>query len=74
MTPEDYVKAVLAAGVKDGLPVQEFDRQVALLLQVNERTARRYRTGRTAIPGPVQVALRMMNRPTEQLTTLQPLH
>jgi hypothetical protein len=60
MTPKDYVAAVLAVGVKEGLPVQEFDRQAALLLQINERTARRYRTGKVVIPGPVQVALRVM--------------
>lgn len=63
MTPGAYIAAVLAAGIKEGLPVQEFDRQAALLLQVNERTARRYRTGHTAIPGPVEVALRALTHP-----------
>ena len=49
--------AVLAAGVPGGLPVNEFDRQAAALLRVDERTARRYRSGASAIPGPVMVAL-----------------
>jgi len=30
------------------------------LLKVDERTARRYRRGETAIPGPVQVALNLL--------------
>lgn len=57
MTVRDYLAALRAMGVPQHLPVLEQDRQAAVLLKIDERTARRYRRGETPIPGPVQVAL-----------------
>jgi hypothetical protein len=57
MTPQEYISALHAAGIPEGLPVLELDRQAASLLKVDERTARRYRRGEIKIPGPVEVAL-----------------
>lgn len=62
MTPGEYLAALYAAGIPDNLPVQEIDRQAARLLEVAERTARRYRLGAAEIPGPVRVALRGLDR------------
>ena len=58
MTPTEYLAALYAAGLDRDLPAHELDRQAAALLQVTTRTARRYRSGTTKIPGPVGVALR----------------
>ena len=58
MTPEQYTAALADVGIdQEALGLTEFDRAAAKLLRVNERTARRYRNGETAIPGPVQVIL-----------------
>ena len=57
MSADDYLAALAAIGIPQTLPVHELDRQAAELLRINERTARRYRRGKTAIPGPVEAAL-----------------
>lgn len=59
MTAADYLKALYAAGIPRSLPAHELDRRAAELFKVDERTARRYRRGETAIPGPVKVALKL---------------
>lgn len=61
LTPPDYLAALHAAGIPDGLPVLELDRQAARLLEIDDHTARRYRCGYTPIPGPVRVALRALS-------------
>lgn len=60
MNTTEYMAALYAAGVSKGLPAHELDRQAARLIEVDERTARRYRRGETPIPGPVKVALTLM--------------
>lgn len=57
MTAAEYMKALHSAGIARNLPAHELDREAAALLRIDERTARRYRRGETAIPGPVAVAL-----------------
>ena len=57
MTPKQYLVALHAAGIPDGLPVMEIDRRAALLLEIAEHTARKYRCGYVRVPGPVMVAL-----------------
>lgn len=60
MNTAEYAAAVRAAGVSPDLPVLEQDKEVARLLLVDPRTARRYRRGEVWVPGPVQVALRCL--------------
>jgi hypothetical protein len=60
LTTETYVAALHGAGVAEGLPTKEFDRQAAVLLRVDTRTARRYRRGEVAIPGPVAALLELL--------------
>lgn len=62
MTPAQYLSALYVAGLSRRLSATEFDQEAARLLQVDERTARRYRRGETLIPGPVQVALERLAR------------
>lgn len=57
MTPSEYLTALLSAGIEDGLPTKELDRQASVLLRVDVRTARRYRRGEVTIPGPVRALL-----------------
>lgn len=57
MTTAEFVRAVYQAGIPENLPIREFDRRVADLLKIDERTVRRYRLGVRTIPGPVRVAL-----------------
>lgn len=57
MTPLAYLEALETVGISNRLPAREIDRQVAALLKCDERTARRWRLGEIAIPGPVEVAL-----------------
>ena len=70
MTSEEYVETAHRAGIPKGLPSQEFDKQLAVLLKVDERTARRYRLGSSAIPGPVEVALKLYALPGMSLRAL----
>lgn len=60
MTPEQYIDALIAAGIEGGLPTKEMDRRAAELLRVDVRTARRYRRGEVSIPGPARVALELL--------------
>jgi hypothetical protein len=60
VTSREYLAALLRAGIAENLPVLEMDRRAARLLRIDERTARRYRNGESPIPGPVQIALKMM--------------
>lgn len=60
MTPAEYLTALEAAGVAEGLPTKELDRQAAVLLHVDTRTARRYRRGEVTIPGPVRALLDLL--------------
>lgn len=62
MTAAQYRLALYAAGIPKGLPVLSEDREAARLLKIDERTARRYRTGETRVPGPVLVALNCLSR------------
>jgi len=48
------------AGIAEGLPTKELDRQASVLLRVDVRTARRYRRGEVGIPGPVTALLGLM--------------
>lgn len=58
-----YMVALYAAGMPDGLPITDIDRWAASRLEIDERTARRYRRGEAPIPGPVRVALAKMAAP-----------
>lgn len=60
LTADTYVPALHRAGIAEGLPTKEFDRQAAALLRVDERTARRYRRGEVTIPGPVSALLELL--------------
>ena len=60
MTPRDYLSALHKAGITDGLPTKELDRQASVILRVDIRTARRYRRGEVSIPGPVAALLDML--------------
>jgi hypothetical protein len=60
MKPADYLAALHAAGIPDGLPVLELDRQAALLLGVGRRTARRYRQGDYPVPQTIRLALKLL--------------
>jgi hypothetical protein len=60
MTPTEYMTALSVVGILRNLPAHELDRQAAELLKVDERTARRYRRGEQAIPGPVALALNLL--------------
>lgn len=62
MTPKDYIEALMRAGIPENLPVGELDRRAAALLKVSASTSRHYRNGDAAIPGPVQVALKLLAR------------
>lgn len=63
MTVEQYLSALRRLGIRaDAGDALRADREAARLLRVDERTARRYRLGETAIPGPVEVALQCMLR------------
>lgn len=53
----EYIEALHNAGIPRGVGLLELDRCAAVLLKINEHTARRYRTGYIKVPGPVQVAL-----------------
>jgi hypothetical protein len=56
MTTDQYLAALEAAGID--LPASAaIDVAAGRLLKIDERTARRYRYGEIAVPGPVQVAL-----------------
>jgi hypothetical protein len=57
MTPSEYLTALTRAGISEGLPTKELDRQAASLLRVDVRTTRRYRRGEVTIPGPVRALL-----------------
>ncbi len=57
MTPSEYLEALAKAGIANGLPAKELDRQAAALLRVDVRTTRRYRRGEVTIPGPVRALL-----------------
>lgn len=54
--------ALSAAGINTNLPAGQLDREVSSLLKIDTRTARRYRRGEIAIPGPVQVALECLSK------------
>lgn len=60
MTPSDYLEALIKAGIPEGLPTKELDRQASVLLRVDVRTARRYRRGEVSIPGPVGALLELL--------------
>jgi hypothetical protein len=60
MTPDDYLQALIKAGIKEGLPTKELDRQASVVLRVDVRTARRYRRGEVSIPGPVAALLELL--------------
>jgi hypothetical protein len=62
MTSDEFVAACHRAGVT-AIPWRVFDGTVAKMLEVEESTVRRWRIGRTPVPGPVRVALRLMGRP-----------
>jgi hypothetical protein len=62
MTTDEYAAALYAAGIQQGLPSKEFDRQASAILRVDVRTARRYRRGEVAIPGPVRALLEHLAR------------
>ena len=57
LTPDEYIEALYEAGAPRGAGLLELDREAARMLQVDERTARRYRKGVRPVPGPVAVAL-----------------
>lgn len=57
MTPAEYLLALTSAGIAEGLPSKELDRQASAMLSVDVRTARRYRRGEVTIPGPVRALL-----------------
>lgn len=56
MTPDEFKAARLAAG----LPTQQ---AAADALESDLRTVRRWENGERSIPGPVRVALRLMDSP-----------
>lgn len=60
MTPDNYLEALHRAGIPEGLPTKELDRQASLVLRVDVRTARRYRRGEVTIPGPVAALLELL--------------
>lgn len=60
MTPGEYLDALHKAGIPEGLPTKELDRQASVVLRVDVRTARRYRRGEVTIPGPVGALLELM--------------
>lgn len=60
MTPNEYLEALLKAGIPEGLPTKELDRQASVVLRVDIRTARRYRRGEVSIPGPVGALLELL--------------
>lgn len=60
MTPSEYCIALHGTGIAEGLPTKELDRQASVLLRVDMRTARRYRRGEVAIPGPVVALLEIL--------------
>lgn len=60
MTPIDYLSALTKAGIPQGLPSKELDRQASVVLRVDVRTARRYRRGEVSIPGPVKALLEQL--------------
>lgn len=60
MTPSEYVEALHKAGIPEGLPTKELDRQASVVLRVDVRTARRYRRGEVSIPGPVIALLELL--------------
>lgn len=62
MTPREYLAALYAAGIAQNLPAGQMDREASALLQIDERTARRYRRGEITIPGPVRVALECLGK------------
>lgn len=62
MTAAEYLAALAAAGIDTSLPIGQLDREAASLLEIDERTARRYRRGDITIPGPVRVALECLGR------------
>lgn len=62
MTRDEYLTALIGAGITEGLPSKELDRQASVLLRVDVRTARRYRRGEVTIPGPVRALLHELAR------------
>lgn len=58
----DFTTACRLAGVDFAQPARVIDATIAAMLEVEERTARRWRLGMTDAPGPVRVALRCMAR------------
>ena len=60
MTPSEYLVALHTAGIPEGLPVLEIDRQAALLLGVGVRTTRRYRRGEYPVPATARLALKLL--------------
>jgi hypothetical protein len=60
MTPNDYLAALHAVGIPEGLPSKELDRRASVVLRVDVRTARRYRRGEVSIPGPVVALLELL--------------
>ncbi len=60
MTPAAYLEALHGAGIPQGLPTKELDRQASVLLRVDVRTARRYRHGEVTVPGPVAALLELL--------------
>lgn len=57
MTAAQYIRALYASGASRDLRKAELDRYAAVILKIDERSARRYRRGEIAVPGPVEVAL-----------------
>ena len=57
MTAVQYIRALYASGASRELGVLDLDRYAAVILKIDERTARRYRRGEIPVPGPVEVAL-----------------
>jgi hypothetical protein len=60
MTPADYLAALAAAGIDTTQPARMIDMQAGALLAIDDRTARRYRTGEGTVPGPVRIALSLL--------------
>jgi DNA-binding transcriptional regulator YiaG len=60
MTAPDFMVALAAGGVDITRPVRALDAAVSALFEVDESTARRWRTGRQRVPGPARLALRLM--------------
>lgn len=57
MTPVEYLEALHSAGIPRDIGLNDIDRRAAKMLEIDERTARRYRSGAIQVPGPVKVAL-----------------